>query len=174
MKFIGSKIREERKALGLSIDQFAELVRSNRSMIQRVETGAKSPTIDLLMEIANVCRKPITDFIGEEPAHFVKFSTQTQKTIHGKDHEVIIIGPYGLLSSNMVVNLFRGKTGAYFEFHPDKAHCWVFIIKGACVFTHDGTPHELEAGDSIFYDASKPQSLKIVTALESIRVTIRE
>lgn len=160
--------------MGLTIDQFAELVGSNRSMIQRVETGAKSPTIDLLTEIANVCRKPMIEFLGEEPAQFLKYSLETQKKILGMDHEVIIIGPYGLLSSNMVVNLFRGETGGVVKPQTHKGYCWVYITKGVCVFEHDGTPHELKAGDSIYYDASKSQTLKIISALESIRITIRE
>jgi transcriptional regulator with XRE-family HTH domain len=174
MKFLGSKIREERKALGLTIDQFAELLGANRSMIQRVETGAKSPTIDLLIEIADVCRKPIIEFLGEEPAQFLKYSIETQRKIRGKDHEVIIIGPYGLISSNMVINLFRAETGTVVAPQTHKGHCWVYITRGACVFEHDGTSHELKAGDSIYYDASKNQTLTVESSLESVRITIRE
>lgn len=174
MKFFGSKIREERKALGLSIDQFANLVGTNKSMIQRVETGAKSPTIDLLMEIANVSRKPITEFLGDEPAQFVKYDLETQKKIRAKDHEVIIIGPYGLISSNIIINFFRAKTGAVVKPQLHKGRCWVFITKGACIFEHGGTAHELKAGDTICYDASKSQTLTILSNLESVRITVRE
>ena len=174
MRFLGTKIREERKALGLTIGQFANLVGVNRTMIQRVETGAKSPTIDLLTEIANVCRKPIIEFLGEEPENFLKYSPDSQKKLQGKDHEVIIIGPYGLISSNMVINLFRGRAGAVIEPQLHKGHCWVYITRGSCIFEHDGTPHELEAGDSFYYDASKPQTLTLFSDLESVRITIRE
>jgi transcriptional regulator with XRE-family HTH domain len=174
MKFLGSTIRKERKALGLTIDQFAKLVGVNRSMIQRVETDAKSPTIELLIEIANVCRKPIVEFLGEQKAQFLKYSIEKQRRIRGKDHEVTIIGPYGLISSNMVINLFRAEAGAVVLPQTHKGHCWVYITRGACVFKHDDTSYNLKAGDSIYYDASKQQALTVISSLESVRITIRE
>ncbi len=55
MKDLGNRIRFERKALGLTLQNFAELVGTSSSMLQRVETGAKSPSVELLVEIANIC-----------------------------------------------------------------------------------------------------------------------
>ena len=61
MKDLGNRIRFERKALGLTLQNFADLIGNCSSMLQRVETGAKSPSIELLVEIVNICRKPIDD-----------------------------------------------------------------------------------------------------------------
>ncbi|MBW1720470.1 MAG: helix-turn-helix transcriptional regulator [Deltaproteobacteria bacterium] len=173
MEGLGSKIREERKALGLTLEQFAELLGTSTSMLQRVETGVRSPSVDLLVEIANVCRKPIDEFLNNKPIGFRKFDPSNQKTIHISGCDITILCPYGLISKDIVVSHFRGKKGAEIEPQRHDGYCWVYILKGSCTFEHDGVQHELKKGDSIFYDAAKPQHLKVKSTLESIRITIR-
>ena len=174
MKNLGAKIREERKALGLTLDHFADLLGTSRSMLQRVETGAKSPTIDQLVEIANICRKPIDEFFSEKPQGFKKFSHSEQKIIRTDNYDVSIICPYGLISNDVVVSYFRGKAGAVVTPQRQKGYYyWVYITKGTCLFELEGLSHKLKKGDAIYYDAEKRHTLKITSPLESIRITIR-
>ena len=70
---LGSRIRKERKGLGLTLEKFAALVGTSKAMLQRVETGAKSPSIALLAEIATVCRRRIDDFIQKIKGLFQSF-----------------------------------------------------------------------------------------------------
>jgi transcriptional regulator with XRE-family HTH domain len=170
---LGSKIRKERKALGLTLEKFAELVGTSKAMLQRVETGAKSPSIALLSEIATVCRRRIDDFIHEEPEGFYKLDEMKQKTVRLHAHEVRIIAPFGLISKDIVVNHFKARAGAVVKPQREYGHAWVYITKGSCVFEHDGVPHQLKKGDVIYYDARRPTSLRILSSLESIRITVR-
>lgn len=170
---LGSRIRKERKALGLTLEKFAKLVGTSKAMLQRVETGAKSPSVALLAEIATVCRRRIDDFIHEEPAGYYKLDEARQKTIRLGDYEVRIIAPFGLISRDIVVNHFKAKAGALVKPHKENGHAWVYITKGSCVFEHEGVPHRLKKGDIIYYDARKPSTLKVLTSMESIRITAR-
>lgn len=170
---LGFRIRKERKALGLTLEQFARLVGTSKAMLQRVETGAKSPSVALLAEIATVCRRRVDDFIHEEPAGFTKLDESKQKAIRLGDYEVRIIAPFGLISKDIVVNHFKAKAGALVKPLKENGHAWVCITKGSCVFEHDGVPHRLKRGDIIYYDARRPSTLKVLTALESIRITVR-
>jgi len=170
---LGSRIRKERKALGLTLERFAELVGTSKAMLQRVETGAKSPSVALLAEIATVCRRRVDDFIHEEPSGFCKLEQKKQKTIRLRDYEVRIIAPFGLISRDIVVNHFKAKAGALVKPHIENGHAWVYITKGSCVFEHDGVPHRLKKEDIIYYDARKSTVLKALTPLESIRITVR-
>ena len=79
MKDLGNRIRFERKALGLTLQNFADLIGNGSSMLQRVETGAKSPSIELLVEIANICRKPIDDLLKQKLNGFKKFDAKNQE-----------------------------------------------------------------------------------------------
>jgi transcriptional regulator with XRE-family HTH domain len=175
MKFskIGELIRQERKAQGLTIKNFAKLIGVSTTTIQRIETGAKSPTIDILAEISAVCRKPIDEFIQGERNDYYQIDKKSQKIIQKKDYEINVIFPYGLISRDIGVNYFKGKAGAYVEPLQIKGFDWVYIIKGSCIFKHNGHSHKLKKGDAIYYDSQKPQSLKILTDLESIRISMR-
>ena len=173
MKNLAKKIRKERKGLGLTIEQFANLVGTSSSMLQRVESGAKSPSVDLLMKISNICRKPIDYYFKEEPIGFRKFDPKDQKIIHSDDFDVTILSSYGLISRDAIVSRFTGKAGAVVRSQNQSGYCWVYIINGTCIFEHDGVPHDLQKGDSIYYDSEKPNILKILTPLESIRITMR-
>lgn len=170
---LGARIRKERKALGLTLEKFASLVGTSKAMLQRVETGAKSPSVALLSEIATVCRRRIDDFIHEEPAGFYKLDETKQKTIRLGDCEVRIIAPFGLISRDIVANHFKAKAGALVKPQRETGHAWVYITKGRCEFEYDGVPHRLKKGDIIYYDAGKPTTLKVLTPLESIRITVR-
>ena len=173
IRSVGVRVRRERKALGLTLKKFAELVGTSKAMLQRVETGAKSPSIALLAEIATVCRRRIDDFIHEEPAGFFKLDDRKQRAINVGDYEVRIISPFGLISRDMVVNHFKAKAGSFVRPHRENGHAWVYILKGSCVFEHDGVPHKLKKGDVIYYDSSRPNTLRMLTPLESIRITVR-
>lgn len=173
MKNLGAKIREERKALGLTLEEFSAMVGTSASMLQRIETGSKSPSVDLLVEIANIFRKPIDEFLDSDLQGFRRFDLTNQKTIQTKDFDVTILCPYGLISRDAVVSCFKGKKGALVKPQNQKGYCWVYILKGSCIFEHDGVAHRLKKGDSFYYDAERPHHLKLLSNLESIRVTMR-
>lgn len=173
MEKLGAKIRAERKVLGLSIREFAELVGVSKATLQRVETGAKSPSIALLHEISHVCRKPIDAFIHETPRGFIKIDKENQKKVISKNSEIRIICPYGLISKDIVVNYFRGNPGATVEPHQDEGYEWIFVIKGSCVVKYDNAEHNFGEGDAFFYDGRKTHSYKISSDFESIRISIR-
>lgn len=172
MKDLGNRIRSERKALGLTLQNFAELAGTSSSMLQRVETGSKSPSVELLLEIANICRKPIDDLLKQQLNGFKKFDADNQKTIQTKDFEISIICPYGLISRDIAISHFKGKTGATIVPPTQKGYIWVYVLKGEGIFTYEDAPQEVRAGDTLYYDSEKKHSLQIISALESIRVNI--
>ena len=88
LKNVGEKIRLERKVQGLTIKNFAKLIGASTTTVQRIETGAKSPSIDILAEISAVFRKPIDDFIQEEKKSFYKIDSKRQKEIHQKNSDI--------------------------------------------------------------------------------------
>lgn len=173
MPELGSKIRRERKALGLSLVEFADLLKTSKATLQRVETGAKSPSIALLTEISQVCRKPIDTFIHDEPRDFYRIDPAEQKSIGTRDSEIKIICPYGLISRDIVVNYFKGKPGAHVEPHQDEGYEWIYVLKGSCIVEYENKVFRFKRGDAFFYDARKIHSYKILTPFESIRISVR-
>jgi transcriptional regulator with XRE-family HTH domain len=172
MKDLGNRIRFERKAIGLTLQNFAKLVGTSSSMLQRVETGAKSPSVELLVEIANICRKPIDDLLKQQLNGFKKFNAKNQKSFQTKDFEIKIICPYGLISKDIAISHFKGKTGAIITPPTQKGYIWVYILKGKGVFEYEEISRKVRKGDTLYYDSEKKHCLKILSTLESIRVNI--
>lgn len=172
-KRLGEKIRRERNLLGLSLYRFAELVGTSKATLQRIETGAKSPSVELLAEISHTCRKPIDEFLNEDQSDFVWQSGGKHKEIVGKDYEISIISPYGQISRNIVINHYKGKPGAGISPTQDKAFHWVYVLKGSCTFEYDGNSYVLKKGDVIYYDARRTFSFTVLEPFENIRLAVR-
>jgi transcriptional regulator with XRE-family HTH domain len=172
MKDIGKMIRAERKSMALTLEEFAKLIGTSKATLQRIETGAKSPSVALLSEISHICRKPITDFIHDELVSFRKLAEEEQKKIITNIAKTYIIAPYGMISDDIVVNYYEGLPGAYADPHNNKGREWVYILKGECEVKHNGNTYLLKKGDSICYDATKTHSYKILTPFKAVRITI--
>lgn len=172
-KVLGEKIRKERQLLGLSLGGFAKLLGTSKATLQRIETGAKSPSVELLAEISHNCRKPIDEFLHEEEGDFIWQKQDSHRKIKGENFEIKIISPYGQISRNMLINHYKGKPGAGISPTQDKAYHWVYILKGSCIFEYDGNRYELTQGDVLFYDARKTFSFQVLEDFENIRIAIR-
>ncbi len=59
---LGARIREIRKALGLTQEQLAVLVNIEQKHVSCIERGKNAPTIDRLQIISEVLNVPIKDF----------------------------------------------------------------------------------------------------------------
>lgn len=173
LKYLGENIRRERKRLGLTLEKFALLVGTSKTTLQRIEKGAKAPNVDLLYEITQLCRKPMEEFIQEEPEEIYRLSASRQKKVVGDDFEVSIVCPYGVISRDMVINYYRGESGAHIKPTQDRGYHWVYVVRGSCLFEHDGRRYTLKPGDSIYYDARKTFWFRVIEDLESIRIAVR-
>lgn len=65
-KTIGEKIKKMRNQQGLSQDEFADKVSSNRTYICKIENGTKNLTIRKLCVICENCGITLKDFFNDE------------------------------------------------------------------------------------------------------------
>ena len=65
-KTIGSKIRERRKALGITQEYIAEQLDVNPSHISNIECGRANPSLTALIKIANTLHCSVDFFIKGE------------------------------------------------------------------------------------------------------------
>ncbi len=61
---LGSRIRERRAALGLTLDELARRAAVSRAMLSDVERGRKSPTVRILCQIAEGLGSTASDLLG--------------------------------------------------------------------------------------------------------------
>lgn len=173
MDNLGRNIRRERKALGLTLKRFADIIGTSKPTLQRIETGVKSPSVALLAEISHVLRKPIDTFIRDEAKGFYKLDATRTKKLVTKDFTMLTICPFGLIDRSIVVNHFRAKSGTFIKPHRNKGYEWIYIIRGGGIIEHNGISYPFKEGDVIYYDAKKIHSVKITKSLQSIDIFIR-
>ncbi|MBU0518376.1 helix-turn-helix domain-containing protein [bacterium] len=65
---VGSKIKEIRKRCGLSQEELAEGAKINRTYLSQLENSRSSPTVAVLMRIANALEVDAVDLISEAPS----------------------------------------------------------------------------------------------------------
>lgn len=78
-KVIGSKIKERRRALGITQEQIANQLDVNPSHISNIECGRANPSLTALVKIANILQCSVDCFICEE-YHYEQI-TDEQKTL---------------------------------------------------------------------------------------------
>lgn len=61
---IGSRLRVLRQAVGLTLDQVAELTGIGASTLSRLEAGHRQPSLDLLVPLAAVYQTPVEELVA--------------------------------------------------------------------------------------------------------------
>lgn len=64
---IGATIRDRRKAQGWTQAQLAETVGVEKESISRFETGAISPSVGRLLQLADALKTPVSEFLCPIP-----------------------------------------------------------------------------------------------------------
>lgn len=166
MEKIGTKIRSERKNLGLTLHQLAQKVGISPITLQRIETGKSSPSVVLLSDIAHQLQKSIHAFIEERENHFVCIKRKNQRTISSPMLKIKIIGPRKLVADNIVVTYGELKKGKKIDSHRNRGVEFNYNIEGKSELNLDGKSYILEAGDSSVFNARLEHS---VVAIETLR-----
>ncbi len=66
MKKLGARITELRTKKGVSRGQLAESVQIGVGMIGHLENGARYPSVDLAIRLANYFDMPLGEFMGDD------------------------------------------------------------------------------------------------------------
>lgn len=78
-KTIGQQIRYYRNEKKLSQEELAEVVSATQEHISRLEIGAKSPSLEMVVLIANALDTTANDLLGENLTHS---SSEVDKELH--------------------------------------------------------------------------------------------
>lgn len=85
---LGLVLRERRRELGLSQQQFADLVRVPRLWIAKIETGRGNPTYDRLVEVLERAGMSFQVMVTPKPAavdldeHLAQFGGTERRNAH--------------------------------------------------------------------------------------------
>ncbi len=159
---LGAKVAAERAERGWSLAQLAQRAGMSPAAVHKIEKSGMTPTIASLMKIAAALGRSVSFFV-EEPA------TPDVSVVRGDDRTKVYTskqgldlrnisgryGPFLIAGAEAIVEPYA-DSGPTPMNHPGEE--LVIVTEGAMVFTVDGQPHELEAGDSIHFRTLLPHS----------------
>lgn len=155
---VGSRIRAQRRALGLTLAQLGERSGVSRAMISEIELGRKNPTIRVVYDLARALNTTIADLL-DSPA------SPAVEVIGEGDRQVLVDPESGverhllspaLVSRGVHVLLYRIPAGADLgDFPPEPVGVLkhVTLLNGLIEGRVGGEAVTLRAGDSITFPA---------------------
>jgi DNA-binding XRE family transcriptional regulator len=169
---LGSKIRERRKSLGLTMRHLARRVGVSYLTIHRVEMDKLSHSVALLSNIAEHLRQSISDFFDEGGLTVVRGGTAPM--IESGKLTLRLLAPKGIVGQGISVSAGESQKGEIVSKHKQTGFELTYIIKGKHRFRYGSEDHELDGGDLIYLDASTPHSVTAFELIKFISVYFRE
>lgn len=163
---VGPRLRQLRKARGVTLEQLAERTGLTKGYLSKIETGKKLPPIATLSRISGALGSDIAYFFRQETAwdafdgrvSLVRAGERRQAirggTSFGYDYQSIA---HGLPNKAMepFVFTFPEKIEGETHFEHDGEEL-IFILSGSVAFELAGQSITLGPGDSLYFDSSLP------------------
>lgn len=80
-KYIGARIRKKRKAMGLSLQQLAEVLKLSTQQVQKYESGASKVSADRLALISHIFSEPIDFFYRDIDFNSITIGDEVKPTV---------------------------------------------------------------------------------------------
>ncbi len=170
-----SRLRDARRAQGLSLDAVAKLSGVSRSMVSQIERGESSPTISTLW---NLTRALQVDFAGLLDAATAKARIETLRADHvptidnlGKNTRIRILSPPEEAGHHEVYELIFGLDGMLdSQPHARGAREHLTVIEGVLDVASGEATTRLEAGDTARYAADVTHRITAIGAARAFLV----
>lgn len=161
---IGSRIRVQRRKLGMSLDALAERTNLSKSFLSQVERGLTNPSIDSLSVIADAIRVPMFLFFVEEDGEAVIQRRRDMTQLQVPDSRFIYESMWFGENRKMEILIGRLQPGqcSSDELRSHSAgglttvdECFV-VLEGTVEFYLDEDVYILEQGDSAYFQGNVP------------------
>ena len=152
---LGERLRRERSARSLTLDDLASMTGVSRSMISAIEKGGKAPTIVVLHRIAAGLGLRMSDLMGESgPERVIVLRKRDQPVVtdpSGWQRRNLAPPLPGVPFEFMRTTIPAGVDAGVFPAHPPGSREHVVVSEGTLTLTLAGVPYALETGDAISY-----------------------
>lgn len=183
-KHIGERIKRLRLKKSMGLVELGKHTGLSASFLSQLETGRVVPTLRNLARIAMVFSKDLSYFFETEP-HTVfrvhKKADRVRLPQTGVDDPTYYFESLGYMVPDRYLDPY------YAEFIPAKktvevrphvhpGYEFFYLLEGELEVRHADKTHVLEAGDSVYFDASTPHSYRCMgkTSATAIIVTMHQ
>ena len=164
---LGENIRARRQERGWSLEALAERSGVSRAMLSEVERSRKSPTINVLCEIAAGLDCTVSELIEEVPLNRVRIVRADERpTVRDPDTGIerqllsTATMQYGL--EIVSYTLPPGATAGPYPARMLGRVEHITVVSGRLVFVYEGNEERLGPGDSVTYSRTSSVALRNV------------
>ena len=155
-RVVGERVRDARRALGLTMAQFAEVAEISLGMVSKIEHGQTSPSLSTLTRLAHAAEVPITAFfrgLGEEHDVVIVRAGERMEILHegtrpGHVYEDLgsLRGPHRIIEPMMV--LLESSDDVFPLFQHEGVE-FLHMLEGSMDYGYGPNTYRLGAGDTI-------------------------
>ena len=158
---ISNKIKEKRKAKGITIQELADRAQVSKGLISQIENNRTVPSLLVLINIIKALRLDMNEFFNEidqqtqsakviikQKAAYQEFEKEPAKGFIYK--RVLTKNVKNFPVDIVLLELKKGATRA--QTVKTDAYEYKYIIKGRVEYLIDNEKYILEEGDSLFFD----------------------
>jgi transcriptional regulator with XRE-family HTH domain len=155
---LGPVLRAARRSRGMSLAQVAAATGISRSLLSLIETGRSDVTVGRLSRLATLYGLSVGELLAEsDQGEAVVVRRKERQRLHSGAEGVDI---YGLAPSHRQMFAFVAvwePGGALDEFASHEGEEVALVIEGRMRVEFEGADAiELERGDTVYYDSSRP------------------
>jgi len=179
---VGRHVREFREKKGLTLQQFAEKVGISSALLTQIENRMTSPSIGMLVQIANAFGTTVSSFIGGKPE-------DEYSVVRKGDHAALSrVGlKEGGKSPYTYESLGAGKAGRRMEpfllrlqpmSEPPTARSvhdgeeFLYVLSGEVEVVLGNRSELLREGDCIYYNSSTPHHVHSAKEEEAVILAV--
>jgi len=155
---VGRRLRELRQRRGLTQRALAQACDLSANAIGLIERGESSPSVSTLHRLALALEVPISELFVETHEQSVVLTKGNRRSRAHRNRiqmENLAEGLSGQCMEPFLVTLQPGAgTGANPVVHLGEE--FVFCLQGKVEYQIAGQPYQLEAGDSLMFQANQP------------------
>jgi transcriptional regulator with XRE-family HTH domain len=151
---IGSRLREARRARGLSLAELAQRSGLTKGFLSQVERDLTSLSVGSLLRLCSVLELPIGELFGSGPDPLVRAAERSPIAFGGERVDEFQLTPAGERRVLVIQSEIAPGGGSGDDAYTlDSDAEFVHVLAGVLEMEVDGHRYRLAAGDSLTFDA---------------------
>lgn len=164
-RIIGDNIRQWRLKRGMTLTKTADLAGLNKSTLSKIENGQISPPISTVLRIGDALSVPLADFFlepADKPGYALtrkgKGSVITRDgSKFGYSYEALALQMPDKKAEPFLLTIRPTDPPGTFQHGGDE---FIYLLSGRMEFTLGDDKMVLSAGDSVYFNPSKPHTAR--------------
>lgn len=146
-----ARLRRIREHRGLTITEIAERTGVSKSTLSRLETGQRRPTLELLLQLAEVYDVPLDELVGAPELGDPRTHLRA-RPVKGRVVLPLTENPHGMQAWKIVIPAAQSEPAP----RVHDGYEWLYVLSGRMRLIIGDSDQVLEAGELAEFSTSDP------------------